>query len=741
MAQKSVFQDDRMQKLWKDLQGIVDDTNYLRTKTQGFFNQMDGELYARVSGEAQLAQSQINRLADDSEQLKDFVLLAITKIQEVEQQNMADARVLMEGSVKLDLWGSPLQKQPLSMTKREPSSYSQDPLFEDPAVQKLYLQLQNGTEEEQLEAKEKLDAIFMARDTIARAQVAYATYKAFGNKYLMEQAHKEAAKQREKLKGYGVSEDFYGEKVNLSHFYLGTTLQACSYDPTFQLTKDGKIVQVPMPDDNQYQYLLGLVMKGGSQGAWAQKQLEEIHKLLSEIGRAQVAWNEYKAKGMQKEMDGAHAYAEKLRTQLKDKYSLSSEMVDDVDFKYLWTGTGFAGNALKPQDTNIGTGQSLDLLTIAQQVVFGNEGDYDTVVRDDGKNPKTGYLGGVSIGKLQWHESRAYDLLLKIMKEDMETAKKLLGENSKVYKELCDPILAKSGNRWYERVLTVEEKQAISKLISTNIGKKAQDEQAKLDMQGYLNAGKKLGITDEKTLIYFADLQNQSPKRAKEIVQDAGGGKGLTLEKIHKFALDNSVMGKYVLRRNTTFDKINNLTFENKKGETSSNNQQVQTPANPKPKDNNQSGVSQSTKGFTELPKDGPGFKRQGGNITAWGTPSTIESFMSIAKNWSEKSDKLIYYNDLSQKNGGDHPAHKSHETGTDIDIRPIRKDNKNEGGITWESSSYDRDATRKLIEIILKDPNVESIYFNDPVLIKEFKDRVIFAAGHHNHLHINFKK
>ncbi|RUT39531.1 hypothetical protein EJP82_25975, partial [Paenibacillus anaericanus] len=75
MAQKSMFQEGPMGKLQKDLQEISDDTNYLRTQMSGFLNQMDGELYSRVSGQAQLAQSQINRLADDSEQLKNFVRL------------------------------------------------------------------------------------------------------------------------------------------------------------------------------------------------------------------------------------------------------------------------------------------------------------------------------------------------------------------------------------------------------------------------------------------------------------------------------------------------------------------------------------------------------------------------------------------------------------------------------------------------------------------------------------------
>ena len=231
------------------------------------------------------------------------------------------------------------------------NSYLMDKLFEDPVVQELHLKAMNGTEEERQEAKKKLDEIFKARDTIARAQVAHATYKSFGNSHLMEMAHKEAMRQRDILKGYGINEELYKKGINLSHLYTGTALQACSYDPSIQLTKDGKPITVLMAQDNQYKYLLGLVLKGSSNGAWARKQLDEIHKLLSEIGRAQVAWNEYKAKDMKKEMDGAHIYAEKLRTELKNKYSLSSEMVDGVDFKYMWTGTGVAGKYLSESES------------------------------------------------------------------------------------------------------------------------------------------------------------------------------------------------------------------------------------------------------------------------------------------------------------------------------------------------------------------------------------------------------
>ncbi|GGG02746.1 CHAP domain-containing protein [Paenibacillus aceti] len=448
-------------------------------------------------------------------------------------------------------------------------NYLKDQWFENPIVQELHLKAMNGTEEEQKEAKEKLDAIFQARNTIARAQVAYAVYKAFGNQALMTHAHKEATKQRKILKEYGIHEDLYGERVKLDHLYPGSPLSACSYDPSLQIIKDNKPILILMPLDNQYIYLLSLIKKGESSGAWARKQLDEIHKLLSEIGRAQVAWYEYKAKDMKKEMDGAHIYAEKLRTILKEKYSLSSEMVDDTDYKFMWTGAGAAGKYLNvegknPSSTPLSPGkrqQAFDLISVAQQIVFGNEGGYSTVSKDDGKNLQKGYPGGISIGKLQWHESRAYDLLLRIIKQDIETAKKILGENSNVFKELTDQALAKKNDRWKARVLTDEEAKAISKLISTDIGIKYQDEQARLDMREYLNIGKKQGISDEKALIYFTDLYNQSPKGALRIINKIKvSGKEITLVNIHEVSLSDDVMGKYVKRRKLTYTKCSQLS-------------------------------------------------------------------------------------------------------------------------------------------------------------------------------------
>ncbi|GJM70937.1 hypothetical protein HMSSN036_31530 [Paenibacillus macerans] len=69
---------------------------------------------------------------------------------------------------------------------------------------------------------------------------------------------------------------------------------------------------------------------------------------------------------MQNEMNGAHAYVEKLRLTLKEKHSMSSEMVDDADYKILWTGTGVAGKALKDESRETEVLEKLDLTALSK---------------------------------------------------------------------------------------------------------------------------------------------------------------------------------------------------------------------------------------------------------------------------------------------------------------------------------------------------------------------------------------
>jgi hypothetical protein len=455
------------------------------------------------------------------------------------------------------------------------AGYIQDAWMQDETVRKLVGQAMNGSSAEQAEALALLESIFKARLTIARAQAAYEAYKVFGNTALMERAHAEAEKQRQKLRTLGIDEKFFGSSVNMRHLFEGTAIQAAAYDPSFQLSKNGKPVLVLMPDDNQYRYLLGLVLQGGGVASWAKLQLQAIHERLAEIGRAQVAWFEYRDKNMTKEMQEAHQYANKLRLQLINEYGLSAEWVEKGDFKNLWVGEGLAGKhhvqekpvtdaqqeqssiPVKPETVRTTDKEYIDLVG---QIISANEGDYGSVNPKDGSGTKsTPY--SLSVGKLQWYAERAHDLLRKIVESNPEQAKKIL-DGTTLYQE----IMGDRSNFHARPLQNKQEIDAISKLLSTPEGKRIQDETKAADVAGYIRAGEKLGITDLQTLAYFADLYNQRPASAKEIVALAGGGAGLTLSRIHETALNHPIMGKYAGRRKNAYELSLKISSSNAGG-------------------------------------------------------------------------------------------------------------------------------------------------------------------------------
>jgi|GEM_PF-3154027 len=195
--------------------------------------------------------------------------------------------------------------------------------------------------------------------------------------------------------------------------------------------------------------------------------------------------------------------------------------------------------------------QAGDLLSATQQIIFENEGDYGTVNPNDGTTVKA-----LSIGKLQWHAERAFELLNRIKNAAPQQAKELLSGTT-IYDELNG-----NSSSWKARTVSAKEAAAISALLETEVGKAAQVEQARTDVQTYLEVGKRLGISDNGALIYFADLYNQRPASAIAIINNAGGGNGLSLERIHSLALVDPTMGNYTARRTATYEKAKNFVSQ-----------------------------------------------------------------------------------------------------------------------------------------------------------------------------------
>jgi peptidoglycan hydrolase-like protein with peptidoglycan-binding domain len=131
-----------------------------------------------------------------------------------------------------------------------------------------------------------------------------------------------------------------------------------------------------------------------------------------------------------------------------------------------------------------------------------------------------------------------------------------------------------------------------------------------------------------------------------------------------------------------------------------------------------------------------------GNGLANWGTASTIGQLEAAANQFIATGQGRVPLGDISKEHGGDIYGHASHETGLDVDVWPIRTDNAQCSGtrITWQSSTYDRAATRQLVQAIRNTApgQVAVIYFNDPQLISE--GLTTQYANHDNHLHIRYK-
>lgn len=97
----------------------------------------------------------------------------------------------------------------------------------------------------------------------------------------------------------------------------------------------------------------------------------------------------------------------------------------------------------------------------------------------------------------------------------------------------------------------------------------------------------------------------------------------------------------------------------------------------------------------------------------------------------------LIDINDMSKPEGGDTPDHAGHETGLSCDLR-LPKSNGESGGITWQSTNYDRSAMRAMLQSFTQNLLVNKILFNDTTLIGE--SLCVPFTGHDNHAHVEIQ-
>ena len=180
-----------------------------------------------------------------------------------------------------------------------------------------------------------------------------------------------------------------------------------------------------------------------------------------------------------------------------------------------------------------------NIIKRASEIIFSNEGDYASVNRDDN--------GAVSVGRIQWHGTRALDLLKKIVRD--------MGEESALY-HLSDALLREicSTRTWSHRTLGEEEGYMLASLLSSECGRAVQDAEAHKDVESYLEHAHALGVTDEAALVFIADIENQGGAAAARRIILAADGRDI--DALYRAASIDRVFKNYMARRDRVYTRL-----------------------------------------------------------------------------------------------------------------------------------------------------------------------------------------
>jgi penicillin-insensitive murein endopeptidase len=150
--------------------------------------------------------------------------------------------------------------------------------------------------------------------------------------------------------------------------------------------------------------------------------------------------------------------------------------------------------------------------------------------------------------------------------------------------------------------------------------------------------------------------------------------------------------------------------------------------------------ASTDTRGFQMLPQ-GPEqvayytYGTPGGGAAQFAHPKLLSLISRIESLWQAEDDRKLGIGNISNAGGTKMRDHRSHRSGLDVDIRPLRHDGKNMR-VTRFEKLYDRDATAKLIGLFLDSGEVDVVFFNDLRI-----HNVKFLIGHDDHFHVTVRK
>lgn len=225
-----------------------------------------------------------------------------------------------------------------------------------------------------------------------------------------------------------------------------------------------------------------------------------------------------------------------LRKQLKDEQDYELYLLTQVATQA--TDVPFGGEGF----LNVPTGGVGDALVKAiAELVSGNEGDYESVRRDDN--------GSLSIGKFQWHGQRARELLATIQSDTTALLSALRADRSSL------TLTEESNKSWGTYIPSVSAANAISVFISSSQGQAAQDLFILKSMARYMKAGYDVGVRTPEAMCFFCDMYNQAPTTTVRVTNAAAKwNPPCTLEAIYRESLKDEKVRKD--RRHKVYNKL-----------------------------------------------------------------------------------------------------------------------------------------------------------------------------------------
>ncbi|AIQ31182.1 hypothetical protein P40081_25690 [Paenibacillus sp. FSL P4-0081] len=222
-SRKLIFNGDEVQRLQTRIGHLSQDTNRLYLQLKGQSSGWDG---IPLGDRLVKAQVMINELTVEAEKLEDIIRVALKGVTGLQEENKRQAdKLTQQFSLLAGAFGSfgtqgPAGRISIPAIVQKSVAYliisvtvllGKDELNNDPAVQKLrnIIQTSGLLTVESIAALSKLKNIFAARDGIAKAQMAFKVYEAFGNKTQMEAVHVQAEEARRKLASLGVGKVQY----------------------------------------------------------------------------------------------------------------------------------------------------------------------------------------------------------------------------------------------------------------------------------------------------------------------------------------------------------------------------------------------------------------------------------------------------------------------------------------------------------------------------------------------------